>query len=109
MANEITTEERKEKLLQAAKLFRDGQKLLAEAGLRLMFDSYNDDGLYVVPEAVDFPDYSEDSDNADAAEFLGKCPKIIEVDGLYNDGGRQAADIPEWWEENFPEDVIPEE
>lgn len=92
----ITTAERTDTVIRAIKLIREGHSLLSAMGCRLMFDSYNDDGPYVVPKAVDFPD-SSGPENTDAAEFLGKCPKIITVDGIYNDGSRGVDKVPRWW------------
>ena len=89
-------EQRKEKFNQAMRLLKEGHDLLKEAGFKLIFDSYNDDGVYAVPEQVDFPDYCH-GDDANAGEFLADCPRVIEVNGLYNDGCRGATDIPSWW------------
>lgn len=96
MAKEQTKEQRKEKVLKAIKLMEEGKALLKEAGFKLIFDSYNDDGVYAVPDEVDFPDYCH-GDDANAGEFLEDCPQVIEVDGFYNDGCRGATDIPSWW------------
>ena len=91
-------EQRKEKFNQAMRLLKEGQALLKEAGFKLMFDSYNDDGLYAVPEQVSFEDWMH-GDDADAGKFLENCPRVIEVDGLYNDGQRCVEDVPDWWKD----------
>lgn len=99
MAKRQSKEQRKEKVLKAIKLMEEGKALLKEAGFKLVFDSYNDDGVYAVPEQVDFPDYGPygPGEDANAGEFLGDCPVVIGVDGLYNDGSRGATDVPSWW------------
>jgi hypothetical protein len=96
MAKRQNKEQRKEKLLKAIKLMEEGKALLEDAGFKLIFDSYNDDGVYAVPEQVDFPDYCQ-GDDANAGKFLADCPVVIEVNGLYNDGSRGATDAPYWW------------
>lgn len=88
-------EQRKEKFNQAMRLLKEGHDLLKEAGFKLIFDSYNDDGVYAVPDQVAFDDWMKG--DTDAGEFLNDCPRVIEVDGLYNDGSRGATDIPSWW------------
>jgi hypothetical protein len=96
MAKRQSKEQRKERVLKAIKMMEEGKALLEDAGFKLVFDSYNDDGVYAVPEQVDFPDYCH-GDDANAGEFLADCPVVIEVDGLYNDGCRGATDVPYWW------------
>ena len=96
MAKRQSKEQRKENVLKAIKLMEQGKELLEEAGFKLVFDSYNDDGVYAVPEQVDFPDYCH-GDDANAGKFLAECPFVITIDGLYNDGCRGATNIPSWW------------
>ncbi len=96
MAKRQSKEQRKEKVLKAIRLMEEGKALLKEAGFKLVFDSFNDDGVYAVPEQVDFPDVYP-GDDANAGEFLGDCPVVLGVAGLYNDGYRKATDVPSWW------------
>ena len=88
---------RKDKVLKALELLQQGKELLDEAGFRLVFDSYNNDGAYAVPKEVDFPDnWGERDDLPDASDFLSDCPVAIEIIGLYNDG-RPVDNVPTWW------------
>ena len=61
---------RQEKVFKAFELLKQGQELLEEAGFKLIFDSYNDNGAYAVPKDVDFPD--------DFAVETGECKKSFE-------------------------------
>ena len=89
---------RKEKVIKALELLKQGQELLDEAGFMLVFDSYNDDGAYAVPKAVDFPDEPvKHKELPCASDFLSDCPTAISISGLYNDGNRYADNIPYWW------------
>ena len=89
---------RQEKVFKAIKLFDEAKALLEDAGFKLIFDSYNDDGVYAVPKEADFPDYDGDeTELTDAGKFLEDCPVVLAVDGLYNDGTRLVDDVPKWW------------
>jgi len=89
---------RKDKVLKAFELLQQGQELLEEAGFKLIFDSYNDDGVYAVPKEVDFPDdCGERDDRPSASDFLSDCPIAIEIIGLYNDRMRFVDNVPKWW------------
>ena len=89
---------RKEKVIKALELLKQGQELLDEAGFMLVFDSYNDDGAYAVPKAVDFPDEpGKHKERPRAGDFLSDCPTAISISGLYNDGNRYVDSIPYWW------------
>ena len=61
---------RQDKVFKAFELLKQGQELLEEAGFKLIFDSYNDNGAYAVPKEVDFPD--------DFAVETGECEKSFE-------------------------------
>ena len=97
---------RKEKVIKALDLLKQGQELLDEAGFMLVFDSYNDEGAYAVPKAVDFPDdcavvtgecKKSFEQLTDASVFLMDCPTAVTISGLYNDGQRLVDNIPYWW------------
>lgn len=97
---------RQEKVFKAIKLFDEAKELLESAGFKLIFDSYNDTGVYAVPEQVDFPDdcavETGECDKSfeeltDASVFLMDCPVVLEANGLYNDGTRLVNDVPKWW------------
>ena len=88
---------RKEKVLKACELLKEGQKLLKEAGFRLLFDSYNDNGVFAIPEEVSFEDDLEQEDNPlYADDFLSDCPVVLEAEGFYNEG-RIVESVPDWW------------
>ena len=97
---------RQEKVIKALELLKQGQELLDEAGFMLVYDSYNDNGAYAVPKAVDFPDdcavvtgkcKKSFEQLTDASVFLRDCPTAVDIIGLYNDGQRLVDNIPYWW------------
>lgn len=89
---------RQEKVIKALELLKQGQELLDEAGFMLVLDSYNDEGAYAVPKAVDFPDEcGKHKELPGAGNFLADCPIAIDISGLYNDGNRYVDNIPYWW------------
>ena len=94
----ITTEERTDTVIRALKLIREGNSLLSAVGCKLMFDSYNVAGLFIVPAAADFPDRCEHGEADDAREFIREtCPTVVDLDGIYNDGFRGVEKVPRWW------------
>ena len=95
----LTPVSRKETVLKAIQMFKEAQELIEFAGFRLVFDSYNDNGLYAVPSSVTFDSSSDDDDSeTELNKFLADCPIVVEADGFYNDGtANSVEDIPEWW------------
>ena len=100
----MSPKERYELIKLAHESFVFGQKLLAQAGCKLVVNTGSDAGaIDVVPEEVDFKDFDElgrrQADKAeDTEDFLASAPLGIEVTSVYANGDSKVTDVPEWWD-----------
>ena len=80
-----------------------GQKLLAQAGCKLVVNTGSDAGAVdVVPADADFTDVGglgrRQADTAeDTEDFLDSAPLGIEVTSVYANGDSRVTDVPDWW------------
>lgn len=97
---------RQDKVVKAIELLDAANELLKSAGFKLIYDTYENTGVYAVPEkAVFTDDYAVETSKCgksfdeltDASEFLLDCPTVLAVEGLYIDGTRLVDEIPYWW------------
>ena len=99
----MSPKERYELIKLAHESFVFGQKLLAQAGCKLVVNTGSDAGaIDVVPEEVDFKGFDElgrrQADKAeDTEDFLASAPLGIEVTSVYANGGSKVTDVPKWW------------
>ena len=99
----MSPKERYELIKLAHESFVFGQKLLAQAGCKLVVNTGSDAGaIDVVPEEVDFKDFDElgrrQADKAeDTEDFLASAPLGIEVTSVYANGDSKVTDVPKWW------------
>ena len=89
----------------AREQFELGQRLLAQAGCKLVVNTGSDAGaIDVVPSEVDFKGFDElghkQADKAeDTEDFLASAPLGIEVTSVYANGDSKVTDVPKWWAE----------
>lgn len=99
----MSPKERYELIKLAHESFVFGQKLLAQAGCKLVVNTGSDAGaIDVVPEEVDFKGFDElgrrQADKAeDTEDFLASAPLGIEVTSVYANGDSKVTDVPKWW------------
>ena len=99
----MSPKERYELIKLAHESFVFGQKLLAQAGCKLVVNTGSDSGAVdVVPDEVDFKGFGElgrrQADQAeDTEDFLASAPLGIEVISVYANGYSKVTDVPEWW------------
>ena len=99
----MSPKERYELIKLAQESFVFGQKLLAQAGCKLVVNTGSDAGaIDVVPDEVDFKGFDElgrkQADKAeDTEDFLASAPLGIEVTSVYANGDSKATDVPKWW------------
>jgi len=99
----MSPKERYELIKLAQESFVFGQKLLAQAGCKLVVNTGSDAGAVdVVPEEVDFKGFDElgrrQADKAeDTEDFLASAPLGIDVTAVYANGDSKVTDVPKWW------------
>ena len=101
----MSPKERYELIKLAQESFVFGQKLLAQAGCKLVVNTASSDGEVVaVPHDVDFMDSAMGNselerynDGENSEDLLETAPTVICTTAHYGDGNSQAVDIPDWW------------
>lgn len=96
----MSPKERYELIKLARESFSFGQKLLAQAGCKLVVNTGSDAGaIDVVPAEVDFMDFDElgRKQAEDTEDFLASAPLGIEVTSVYANRDSQVTDVPKWW------------
>ena len=96
----MSPKERYELIKLARESFVFGQKLLAQAGCKLVLNTGSDSGAVdVVPSEVDFDELvGEQADKAvDTEDFLASAPLGIDVTSVYANGDSRVTDVPDWW------------
>ena len=101
----MSPKERYELIKLARESFVFGQKLLEQAGCKLVVNTASSDGEVVaVPDEVDFMDSAMGNaerkrykDGKNSEDLLETAPSVICTTAHYGDGNSQAVDIPDWW------------
>ena len=101
----MSPKERYELIKLAHESFAFGQKLLAQAGCKLVVNTASSDGEVVaVPDEVDFMDSAMGNaerkrykDGEKSEDLLETAPTVIFTTAHYGDGNSPAVDIPDWW------------
>jgi len=86
-------------VIRAKRLIDDAIELLAQAGLTMVYDDANSEGVVgIMPMATNFDEDDGDTTSETDDRFIGNCPSLFEMAHTYTDGIRVAKDIPGWWD-----------